>query len=250
MFASNPINFVNVIAGIVAIGVGIGILQKDVRATLNLLFFYSLNAWGLSLVLNGLNFLYKHPLIGANLIRDVVTGTGSIASFLIFATAFSMFKGEHYLKKWYINFPLIIIAFSNTIVGAVFDHVVYDSDDGVTDLGTGIKTTQEPWVMIFLYLIPVIMIILAIVYFMKTRKEVDDSLIKRRILYFILGFTFIIIGVFIFGISGIIEQLIMNTPWEFIFWIFAELFWVTAPILMFIGFSIGKISLGKEEKII
>ncbi|NHJ32763.1 MAG: hypothetical protein FK732_07865 [Asgard group archaeon] len=248
MFASNPINYVNVIAGIVAIIVSILILMKDVRATLNLLFFYSLLAWGVSLVLNGLNFLYKHPITGAKIIRDVVSGAGSVGSFLIFATAFSMYKGEHYLKKWYVNFPLVIVAFANTVVGLVFDTVVYDSDDGVTDLGTGIKTTQEPWVMIFLYLIPIIMISLAIFYFAKTRKEVEDPMIKKRILLFILGFTFIIIGVLIFGAGGIVEQLIVGTAWEFIIWIFAELFWVTAPILMIVGFNIGKISLSKEEE--
>jgi len=249
MFASNPINFINVIAGIVALIVSLLILQKDMRSTLNLLFFYSLSTWGFMLVLNGLTFLYKHPTVGANIIRDFVVGAGSVASFLIFATAFSMFKGEHYLKKWYVNFPLIVIMIANTTLGVIFDRVVYDSDDGVTDLGIGVKTTQELWVMIFIYLIPTIMIFSAIVYFAKTRKEVEDPLIKKRILLFILGFTFIIFGVFIFAINGVIEQLITGTAWEFIFWIFAELCWVTAPILMFIGFNIGKISPGVGEEI-
>lgn len=249
MFAQNPINIANVVAGFVALIVGVLILRKDARSTLNLLFFYSLSAWGISLILNGLNFLYKHPTTGANVIRDFVSGAGSIASFFIFATAFSMYKGEHYLKKWYVNFPLIILMVVNTTIGAIYDKVVYDSDDGVTDLGLGVKTTQELWVMIFLYLIPTILIVLAIIYFAKTRKEVEDPLIKKRILFFILGFTFIIFGVLIFAISGVIEQLIFGTPWEFIFWIFAELCWITGPILMLIGFNLGKISLGSGEEI-
>jgi len=171
-----PLNIINVISGAVALTVGILILIKDVRATLNLLFFYSLAAWGISLMFNGLNFLYKHPVYGADIIRDFVSGGGSIGAFLIFATAFSMYKGEHYLKKWYVNLPLIIAMLANTLIGAVFDRVVYDSDDGLTDLGIGIKTTQDyTWVLIFLYLIPVIMIIFAIIYFARFCKNKEGS---------------------------------------------------------------------------
>jgi hypothetical protein len=67
-------------------------------------------------------------------------------------------------------------------------------------------------------------------------------------LYFILGFTFIIFGVVVFGISGLVEQLIVETALEYLFWIVAELFWVTAPILMIVGFNIGKISRSGEEE--
>jgi len=232
MFASHPINIINVISGAVALTVSILILIKDVRATLNLLFFYSLAAWGLSLMFNGLNFLYKHPVYGADIIRDFVSGGGSIGAFLIFATAFSMYKGEHYLKKWYVNLPLIIAMLANTLIGAVFDRVVYDSDDGLTDLGIGIKTTQDyTWVLIFLYLIPVIMIIFAIIYFARTRKEVEDPIVKKRILFFILGFTFMVLGVLVFLLNGL-----------------ATIFWIVGPILQLVGFNLGKISPAGEEK--
>jgi len=70
MFANHPLNIINIIAGIVALTVSILILIKDVKATLNLLFFYSLAAWGVSLILNGLNFLYKNPTFGANIIVE------------------------------------------------------------------------------------------------------------------------------------------------------------------------------------
>lgn len=248
MFASHPINIINVIAGAVAITVSVLILIKDVRATLNLFFFFSLCAWGFSLVLNGLNFLFKDPTIGANAVRDFVSGLGSVGAFLIFATAFSMFKGEHYLKKWYVNFPIIILAIANTVVGAIFDKVVYDSEDQ-TDIGTGIKTTQDaPWVLIFLYLIPVVMIILAIIYFARTRKEVDDPVIKKRILFVILGFTFIVLGVLIFALNGVVDEIYSDSPWEIVFWIFATFFWITGPILQLIGFNLGKISPAGEEE--
>ncbi|MBK5113738.1 MAG: hypothetical protein KGD59_05415 [Candidatus Heimdallarchaeota archaeon] len=248
MFASHPINIINVIAGAVAITVSILILRKDVRATLNLLFFYSLCAWGISLVFNGLNFLYKHPTTGAGVIRDIVSGAGSIASFLIFATAFSMFKGEHYLKKWYVNFPLIILAFVNTIIGVIFDGVVYDSESGL-NTGTGIKTTQDnAWVLIFLYLIPVVMIILANIYFAKTRKEVDDPIVKKRILFVILGFTLIVLGVLVFALNGVVDEIRPDSPWEIVFWIFATIFWIAGPILQLIGFNLGKISTKEEEE--
>ena len=248
MFASHPINIINVIAGAVAITVSVLILIKDVRATINLLFFYSLLAWGISLVLNGLTFLYKHPTAGANAVRDFVSGGGSVGAFLIFVTAFTMFKGEHYLKKWYVNFPLIILAIANTTIGAIFDKVVYDSEDHLyTD--AGVKTTQDaPWVLIFLYLVPVVMIILANIYFARTRKEVDDPVIKKRILFVILGFTFIVLGVLIFALNGVVDEINPDSPWEIVFWIFATLFWIAGPILQLIGFNLGKVSPAGEEE--
>jgi len=158
-----------------------------------------------------------------------------------------MFKGEHYLKKWYVNLPVIIAMISNTLIGAVFDKVVYDSDDGITDLGTGIKTTQDYlWVLIFLYLIPLLMILLANFYFMRTRREVEDPLIKKRILFFILGFTFIIFGVLVFVLNSIVDEFWLIGSWEIVFWIFGTLFWVIGPILQIIGFNLGKISLSGE----
>ncbi|MGC9779366.1 MAG: hypothetical protein HZR80_09015 [Candidatus Heimdallarchaeota archaeon] len=247
MLFNNPLNYVNIITGFIAIAVSFLILVKDIKAFLNILFSSALSFWGLSLLLNGLTFLYTEPTVGANLIRDFVTGTASVAAFLIFATAFSMFHGEHYLKKWYLFLPFIACVLVNTIVGSYFDSVVWDSEDGLPTT-EGIKTTQEPWVMIFIYLIPTIVICFAIFFFIRTRKEVEDPLIKRRILYFILGFTFIVAGVLTYALSGIYEQIFSqeSVTFEYIGWIVAEIYWIIGPVLMFVGFNIGKI--GKRDR--
>jgi hypothetical protein len=159
-----------------------------------------------------------------------------------------MFKGEHYLKKWYVNLPIIISSIINTLLGAVFDRVVFDSDDGITNEGLGVKTTQDNlWVLIFLYLIPLIMIILANIYFIRTRREVKDPIIKKRILFFILGFSFIVLGVVIFALNGIVDEFWTIGSWEIIFWVFGSLLWVIGPILQLIGFNLGKISFDGEE---
>ncbi len=248
MLFNNPLNYANIITGLIAIVVSFLILVKDIKAFLNILFSSSLFFWGISLLLNGLTFLFTEPTAGANLIRDFVTGSASVAAFLIFATAFSMFHGEHYLKKWYLFLPLIACTLVNTIIGSYFDSVVWDSEDGLPTTD-GIKTTQAPWVMIFIYLIPTIVICLAIFFFIMTRKEVEDPLIKKRILYFILGFTFIVAGVLPYALGGIYEQIFSqeSITLEYVGWIIAEAFWVVAPVLMLVGFYRGKIRKRYQE---
>ncbi|MHA1212737.1 MAG: hypothetical protein ACTSSH_09775 [Candidatus Heimdallarchaeota archaeon] len=244
----NLVNFANIIAGLVAIIVSILILVKDIRASTNILFFVSLFTWGISLVFNGFTFIFEHPTTGAKIFRDIVSAGGSVASFFIFASAFIMFKGEHYIRKWYFIVPMIVGMIVNTSIVIFFDHVVYDSPDGITDIGEGIKTTQEPWVKIFLYGVPILLISAAIFYFALTRRTVDEKIIKKRILYFILGFSSIILGTVIYAIAGLFEQLseFASGAFEYLVFILAGLCWTAAPILMFLGFNIGR--LGKRKK--
>ncbi|MBN1329371.1 MAG: hypothetical protein JXA54_07850 [Candidatus Heimdallarchaeota archaeon] len=244
MLFNSPINYLSVISGIIALVISFLILIKDIRASLNILFFTSLFFWSLMLIFNGLTFIFKHPTLGANIIRDCVTSFGSLSAFLIFITSFIMYNGEHYLKKWYFIIPISAITIINSFISSYFDYVVYDSPNGIIDLGIGIKTTQAPWVKIFLYGIPLIMILLAIIYLALTRKDVVEIIIKKRILYFIFGFALIIAGILIYGISGLFEQLSLEYQgtFEHIAWISAALCWSLAPILMVIGFYRGRLN--------
>jgi len=246
---NNLINYVSLISGFIALVVSFFILAKDIRSTLNLLFFISLLFWSLMLLFNAFTFIFKHPTVGANISRDCVTSFGSLSAFLIFITAFGMYKGEHYLKKWYFIFPTSIAMFINTFISSYFDCVVYDSPDGVTDNLIGIKTTQAAWVKIFLYGVTIIMIILAIIYFTLTRRDVSELIIKKRIIYFIIGFTLIICGLLIYGTSGLIEQMSseFQGTFEYIAWISAAMCWSVAPILMFVGFNLGRVKQKDKE---
>lgn len=239
MYFSHPTNYAYLIGGAVAIIISILILTKDIRAPLNLLFASSLFLWGISLLFNALTYLFTSPeQNAAHYIRDISTSSGGIGAFLTFITAFTMYKGLHYLKKWYFIFPLVLFCIVDIVIGSIFDYVVTDPDLG------GIKTTQKPWVMIFIYGIPVIMLILADIYFFLTRREVEEEIVKKRIFFFILGFFFIILGVLTYAMYGIFEQVFSfsSPPVEFITWVFACLFWIIAPVLMVIGFYIGKLS--------
>ncbi len=245
MYFSHPTNYAYLIGGAVAIIVSIVILAKDIRLPLNILFASSLFFFGTSLLFNALTYLFTTDQGAVKYIRDVSTISGGVGAFLAFITAFTMYKGLHYLKKWYFIIPTVLVCIVDITIGAIFDTVVPDPDLG------GIKTTQKPWVMIFLYGIPVLMLILTNIYFFHTRKEVEEPIVKKRILFFILGFLFIILGVLIYAIFGILEQVFgYSSPTvEFITWIFASLSWVAGPILMLIGFYIGKISKNSVEEI-
>ena len=236
MLISNPINIANIIAGLIAIVVGTLIVFKNKKEILNQYFFISLFAWGISFIFNALTFVYTDPeTIGVQILRDFATGAGSVAAFFLFITALILLKGPHFLSKLYILLPIYFVMVVNTAVGCIFDHVVFDDE-----LGIGVKTTQEPWVKIFIYIIPVLMISIAIGIFIKIRAESTDAVVRRRISFFILGFAFIVIGTFVFATSGIIEQLIgtLNTTIEYLIWVLAEIFWASSPILLLIGFHV------------
>ncbi|NHK32354.1 MAG: hypothetical protein FK730_13455 [Asgard group archaeon] len=249
MLFNNPISYANIVAGSAAIIVSVLILIKDFKSVLNVNFFLTFLFWGASWVLQGLIFLYEHPTKGAQIIRDFIVGFGTISSFIFFVTAFIMFKGEHYLKKWYFILPIIIAIVINTVILVQFDHIVYDSPDGITDIGEGIKSTQDSWVLIFLFVVPGLMVILSLAYLIKTRIEVADLLIKKRILFFILGFSFVIIGMLIIGLAGVLDEFFtLVETWEFAILIAGNIFWFAAPILCFVGFNIGRIRLKSNIK--
>jgi hypothetical protein len=236
----NPLPIANVIAGSAALIVSFLILFKNFKSIINISFFASFFLWGSSWILMGLLFLYEHPLYGAELIRDFNVSFGLAAAFGFFVNAFIMYKGEHYFKKWYFSLPILITVAACSIIAAIFDTVVYDSPTGL-DIGTGIKTTQDPWVMIFIYIIPGIMTVLSIIYFILTRVEVTESIIKKRILYFILGFSSIIAGMIVIAISGLVEQLLsLSETWENVSLLIGFGFWFIGPILCFLGFNIGR----------
>jgi hypothetical protein len=241
---NNPISYANIVAGFAAIIVSVLILIKDFKSILNINFFLTFLFWGASWVLQGLIFLFEHPTIGAQITRDFIVGFASLSSFIFFITAFIMFKGEHYLKKWHFILPIIIAIIINTVILVQFDHIVYDSPDGVTDIGQGIKSTQASWVLIFLFVIPGLMVIMSLAYLIKTRSEVSDLLIKNRILHFIFGFSCVIIGMLIIGIAGVLDEIVtLVETWEYTILIVGNVFWFAAPIICFVGFNIGRIRL-------
>ncbi len=246
MLFNNPINYANIIAGAITAIVGLLIFLKNKKEVLNQFFFISLLSWGISLVFNALTFVYTdYTKYGAQAMRDMTTGAGSIAAFLLFATALVMLKGPHFIAKWYVLIPLVVVMMTNTIIGILFDKVVFDDE-----IGVGVKTTQAPWVMIFIYVIPVLMIIAAVGIFIKIRTESTDEIVRRRILFFSLGFSFFVIGMFIYAISGIIEQLTGSvTPTaELLSWIIAEVFWCVSPFLLLFGFYVK--TLTEEEEVV
>ncbi|MHA1629452.1 MAG: hypothetical protein ACTSXO_11125 [Candidatus Heimdallarchaeota archaeon] len=250
MLFNSVFNYTNIIAGTISIIVTLIIFLKDFRSKINILFSASLFFWGISLIFNGLTFLFQHPTRGAQTVRDFVVISSTIAAFLLFLSAIVIYEGEYILKKWFLIVPLTIFLFINSFVTSYFDKVVYDSPDETVDIGNGIKTTQPVWVMIFLYVIPLLLIIKAIIYLILTKKETRDPLIRSRMNYFIIGFSFIVLGAMVFSGSGIIEQLFipLSTETELTIFFVAELFWILGPILMLVGINVKQIDENVSSK--
>ncbi|MBD3192526.1 MAG: hypothetical protein GF308_17940 [Candidatus Heimdallarchaeota archaeon] len=241
----NFINIANLISGVIALSVSVTILQKNIKLLLNQLLGSGMLCWGLSLIFNAITFAFLKPAPGARIVRNLTTSLAVLSAFLIFSAALSMYKGEFFLKKWYILFPFLLILITNIVIVVIFDYTTWIDEN---DLSLGIKTTQAAtWVLAFVYGMPILMIGIGLYYFIRTQMTVEEELIKKRIQFFIFGCASIIIGALIYALGAFLEVLFGfdQTFFEYLYWILAELFWIVGPVLMLSGFYFKK----QQEKI-
>ena len=90
MHFHNPITYANIISGAATLIVAFLILLKDRKSVVNILFFSAFFLWGSSWILLGCLFLYEHPVIGAQVLRDIMTASAIISSFVFFETFLSL----------------------------------------------------------------------------------------------------------------------------------------------------------------
>lgn len=214
-----------IITGLISAVLSTLFLGKNPKKRLNQLFSAGFIAWSLSMVFNGIVFAIAYrSLTAANVFRDLTVVFGVLSAFILFAAAYGIYFGAESLN-WLLYISLIVIAGVLSGFGAVNDWVTLDG------LG-GFKTTDNLVGKICTQIITAVFVVAANVLLILTYRSSKNPQAKKRVGYFVIGYSTIIIGLLMF----VIDSFIQISP--YVFPTFALIAWVMGPILMLIGFYV------------
>lgn len=214
-----------IITGLISAVLSTLFLGKNPKKRLNQLFCAGFIAWSLSMVFNGIVFAVAYrSLTAANVFRDLTVVFGILSAFILFAAAYGIYFGAESLN-WLLYISLIVIAGVLSGFGAVNDWVTLDG------LG-GFKTTDNLVGKICTQIITAVFVVAANVLLILTYRSSTNPQAKKRVGYFVIGYSTIIIGLLMF----VIDSFIQISP--YVFPTFALIAWVMGPILMLIGFYV------------
>ncbi|MHA1367544.1 MAG: hypothetical protein ACTSP5_14180 [Candidatus Heimdallarchaeota archaeon] len=199
-----------IITGVVSAVLSSLFLRKNPRKRLNQLFSAGFISWSISMLFNGVNFavVYRSLTI-ANIFRDLSVVFGIFSAFALIAAAIGIYFGAESVN-WIVILVLVAIAGTLSGLGAANDWVTVDG------LG-GFKTTDNLAANVLLIL---------------TYRSSENPQAKRRIGFFIIGYSTILFGQLIF----LIDNFVNISP--YVFPVLALITWVTGPILMLVGFYV------------
>lgn len=214
-----------IITGVISAILSSLFLAKNPKKRLNQLFSAGFIAWSLSMVFNGIVFAVAYrSLTAANILRDFTVVFGILSAFILFAAAYGIYFGAESLN-WILYISSFIIAGVLSGFGAVNDWVTLDG------LG-GFKTTDNLIGKICTQIITAVFVVAANVLLILTYRSSKNPQAKKRVGFFVIGYSTIIIGLLMF----VIDSFIQISP--YVFPTFALIAWVMGPILMLIGFYV------------
>ncbi|MHA1221174.1 MAG: hypothetical protein ACTSQB_05525 [Candidatus Heimdallarchaeota archaeon] len=218
-----------IITGFVSAILSTMFLVKNPKKRLNQLFSAGFILWSLTMLFNGIVFSVAYrSLTIANIFRDLSVICGILSGFVLFAAAYGIYFGAESLN-WIVYLILFVISAVISGFGAANDWVT-------TDGFGGYKTTDNLTGKICIQIIASIFVIVANVFLILTFRSSKNPRAKKRVGYFVIGYSTILIGMIMFIIDGIIDSFTDFTP--YLFPTIALVTWVMGPILMLIGFYV------------
>ena len=204
-------------------------LTKNPKRRLNQLFSAGFILWSFSMLFNGIVFAVAYrSLTIANIFRDLSVVCGVISGFVLFAAAYGIYFGADSLN-WIVYLVLFVIASVISGFGVANDWVTSDGFGGF-------KTTDNLTGKICIQIISSIFMVVANILLILTYRSSRNPKAKRRVGFFVIGYSTILIGMLMLIIDGILDMLINFTP--YLFPTLASITWVMGPVLMLIGFYV------------
>lgn len=215
-----------IVAGFISAIISVLFLIKNPKKKLNQLFSAGFLFWSFSLLFNGINFTvaYRSVFI-ANIFRDLCVVTGILSALILFIATIGIYYGAEKVN-WIATTILTILGIVLSVFGILNDWV---TEDG---LG-GYKTTDNWFGKTCVQIIPAIFVIAGLVMLILTYFTLENKAAKKRIGFFTLGFSTIVLGLLMF----VFDALVNVSP--YIFLTLAIFSWVAGPILMLIGFYVN-----------
>lgn len=214
-----------IVAGIISAIISVLFLIKNPKKRLNQLFSSGFISWSLSLLFNGINFtLAYRSLAAANIFRDLGVATGVLSAALLLLSAIGIYFGAESLH-WILYVVLGLISVTSITIGVLNDWVVIDG------LG-GFKTTDNLLGKSFVQIIPAVFVISGAILLTITYFTLKNRAAKKRIGYFTIGFSTIILGLFMFLVDSFVNIS------SYLFPSLAIITWLAGPVLMLAGFYV------------
>ncbi|MHA1155647.1 MAG: hypothetical protein ACTSQK_06020 [Candidatus Heimdallarchaeota archaeon] len=214
-----------IVAGFISAIISILFLTKNPKKKLNQLFSAGFLFWSFSLIFNGINFTVAYSSVFiANIFRDLCVVTGILCALTLFIASVGIYFGAEKVN-WILMVILTILGIVLSVFGTINDWVTEDGFGGY-------KTTDNWFGKTCVQIIPAIFVIVGLVLLILTYFTLENKAAKKRIGYFTLGFTTIVLGLLMFVFDAIVEV----SP--YIFLTLAISSWVAGPILMLIGFYV------------
>ena len=235
-----------IITGFVSAILSTFFLRKNIKRRLNQLFSAGFICWSLSMLFNGINFAIAYSsLTAANIFRDLCVILGIFSAMILFVAAIGIYFGADSIR-WYVILIFVVIAATLSGLGAANDWVTVDG------LG-GFKTTDNLLGKICTQIVTAVFVVIADILLFLTYRSSKNPLAKRRVGFFVIGYSTIIIGLLMY----VFDTFINISP--YVFPSFAQIAWIMGPILMLIGFyvktesekpSIPKDGYGNESRLL
>ncbi|MFW9922136.1 MAG: hypothetical protein ACFFDW_02480 [Candidatus Thorarchaeota archaeon] len=214
-----------IVSGIISAILSLLFLSKNPKKRLNQFFSIGFILWSFSLLFNGINFTIAYQsLLAANIFRDLCVVTGIISALTLFLATLGIYFGAEKIN-WISTTILTILSIVLSIIGILNDWV---TEDG---LG-GYKTTDNWLGKTCVQIIPALFVIAGLILLTITYFTLEKSSAKKRIGFFTIGFSTIILGLLMFVFDAIVDV----SP--YIFLTLAISSWVAGPFLMLIGFYV------------
>ncbi|MCG3253627.1 MAG: hypothetical protein KAX09_07245 [Candidatus Heimdallarchaeota archaeon] len=221
-----------IVAGIISAIISVLFLIKNPKKRLNQLFSSGFISWSLSLLFNGINFAVAYrSLAAANIFRDLGVATGILSAAILLISAIGIYFGAESLH-WILYVVLGLISVTCIAIGVLNDWVIVDGFGGY-------KTTDNLLGKTFVQIIPAVFVITGAILLTITYFTLKNKAAKKRIGYFTIGFSTIILGLFMF----LIDSFVSISP--YLFPSLAIITWLAGPLLMLAGFYL-KVETGSQ----
>jgi hypothetical protein len=214
------------VAALITIIISFAFLLKNPKKRLNQLYASGFIFFSLSLFFQGITFAVAYrSLFIANILRDIGVITIIFGMFLLLLASFGIYFGAETIK-WYHYLIAFLVFLPLTTVGVLNDWVVVDDEMG------GYKTTDNWLGKSMTQIVTTALVIIAIIFLVLTYFKVENKLAKKRIGFFIIGISTIILGIFMW----LLDEIFTTSP--YVFPTLAIITWIAGPILMLAGFYV------------
>ncbi|MFW9994693.1 MAG: hypothetical protein ACFFD4_21805 [Candidatus Odinarchaeota archaeon] len=190
MAEGDILQLLTVCCGIFSLVCSLTFVIKDRNALINRLLFLTFGSWAVNIFFLGFVYgqVFDVPIL--DLLRDIDITFGIMSGTFLFLSGFSIYYGDRSVKNWktisvasVVTILLILIAIPSDYIDPVTKEII----------------TPLPGVLA-IFLIPGLIAIGGVVYFFQAYRTVNDDLVRKRILFFILGSLCLICGAVILGL--------------------------------------------------